>query len=233
MLYLNRGEIMKQKCAKYAAKLIQDGMVVGLGAGSTIGYLIDFIKDKDIQIVTPSVHTALLAQEAGLNVLETRFIDHIDIAFDGCDEVDFHCNALKSAGGIHTQEKIIASMADEYIVLIDESKYFQTLPFQHPIVLEVLCNAYCSVVKKVEALGGHCNVRKSETKDGFCISDEGNYLIDVTFDSIKDISYLNQTLLMMPGIVDTSLFVNIVSGIIMTSKDGVFKKDKDGEFYAL
>ena len=111
---------MKKKCALYASKLVKDGMVVGLGGGSTIQYLIDYVKDKDIQVVTPSAKTALKAQKEGLTVLNTQYVDHVDIAFDGCDEVDSHLNALKSGGGIHTQEKIIASMADEYIVLVDE-----------------------------------------------------------------------------------------------------------------
>lgn len=224
---------MKQICAKYASKYIQDGMVVGLGGGSTISYLVDFIKNKQIQIVTPSMHTAMLAQKAGLSILNTKFVDHIDIAFDGCDEVDAYGNALKSGGGIHVQEKIIASMADEYIVLIDQSKYFDTLPFKHPVVLEVLPNAYSVVLKKVKELGADVQIRKSDNKDGFTISDEGNYLFDAYFDYVEDIEILNQTLLMMPGVVDTSLFVGYVTGIIMTKNNKVYKKEKGRDFYAL
>lgn len=99
--------IMKKKCALYASILVKDGMVVGLGGGSTIQYLIDYVKDKDIQVVTPSAKTALKAQKEGLTVLNTQYVDHVDIAFDGCDEVDSHLNALKSGGGIHTQEKLL------------------------------------------------------------------------------------------------------------------------------
>lgn len=220
-------------CAKYASKYIQDGMVVGLGGGSTIGYLVDFVKDKQIQIVTPSVHTAMLVQKVGLTLLNTKFVDHIDIAFDGCDEVDANGNALKSGGGIHTQEKIIASMADEYIVLIDDRKYFDTLPFQHPVVLEVLPNAYSLVLKKVQELGANVRAREAMDKDGLTISDDGNYLLDAFFNHVEDVETLNQTLLMMPGIVDTSLFVGYVTGIIMTKKDQVFKKEKGRDFYAL
>lgn len=224
---------MKQICAKYASKYVQDGMIVGLGGGSTIGYLVDFIKDKQIQIVTPSMHTALLAQKAGLSILNTKFVDHIDIAFDGCDEVDANGNALKSGGGIHTQEKIIASMTDEYIVLIDQSKYFDTLSFKHPVVLEVLPNAYSVVLKKVQELGAKIKVRESLNKDGFTISDEGNYLFDAYFEHVEDIETLNQTLSMIPGVVDTSLFVGFVTGIIMTKDNHVLKKEKGRDFYAL
>lgn len=233
MIHLRWRMLMKKTCAKYASKFIKDGMVVGLGGGGTIQYLIDYVKDKDIQVVTPSVKTALKSQKEGLTVLNTQYVDHVDIAFDGCDEVDFHLNALKSGGGIHTQEKIIASMANEYIVLIDESKFHETLAFKTPVVVEVLPKAYGIVKKKLQLLNGNVVERVSDNKDGIMISDEGNLLLDVYFTDVNDISKLNQTLLMMPGVVDTSLFVDIITGIIMVNAKGAFKKEGKGEFYAL
>lgn len=230
---LKKVMIMKKKCALYASKLVKDGMVVGLGGGSTISYLIDYVKDKDIKVVSPSSKTVLLAQQAGLTVLNTQYVDHVDIDFDGCDEVDSHLNALKSGGGIHTQEKIIASMADEYIVLVDESKFHETLTFQVPVVVEVLPKAYSIVKKKLEELNGIVEWRSASNKDGFLMSDEGNILLDVYFDGVQDIRLLNQTLLMMPGVVDTSLFVDILTGMILVNDKGVFKKERNGEFYAL
>lgn len=229
---LKKVMIMKKKCALYASKLVKDGMVVGLGGGSTISYLIDYVKDKDIKVVSPSSKTVLLAQKMGLTVLNTQYVDHVDIAFDGCDEVDSHLNALKS-GGIHTQEKIIASMADEYIVLVDESKFHETLAFKVPVVVEVLPKAYSVVKKKLEKLNGNVELRTASNKDGFLMSDEGNILLDVYFDGVQDIRLLNQTLLMMPGVVDTSLFVDILTGMILVNDKGVFKKERNGEFYAL
>lgn len=230
---LKKVMIMKKKCALYASKLVKDGMVVGLGGGSTISYLIDHVKDKDIKVVSPSSKTVLLAQKMGLTVLNTQYVDHVDIAFDGCDEVDSHLNALKSGGGIHTQEKIIASMADEYIVLVDESKFHETLAFKVPVVVEVLPKAYSVVKKKLEKLNGNVELRTASNKDGFLMSDEGNILLDVYFDGVQDIRLLNQTLLMMPGVVDTSLFVDILTGMILVNDKGVFKKERNGEFYAL
>lgn len=230
---LKKVMIMKKKCALYASKLVKDGMVVGLGGGSTISYLIDYVKDKDIKVVSPSSKTVLLAQKMGLTVLNTQYVDHVDIAFDGCDEVDSHLNALKSGGGIHTQEKIIASMADEYIILVDESKFHETLAFKVPVVVEVLPKAYSVVKKKLEKLNGNVELRTASNKDGFLMSDEGNILLDVYFDGVQDIRLLNQTLLMMPGVVDTSLFVDILTGMILVNDKGVFKKERNGEFYAL
>ena len=76
-------------------------------------------------------------------------------------------------------------------------------------------------------------MRTASNKDGFLMSDEGNILLDVYFDGVQDIRLLNQTLLMMPGVVDTSLFVDILTGMILVNDMGVFKKEKDGEFHSL
>ena len=124
-------------------------------------------------------------------------------------------------------------MADEYIVLVDKTKFHETLAFQVPVVVEVLPKAYSIVKKKLEELNGIVEWRSASNKDGFLISDEGNILFDVYFKNVEDIHLLNQTLLMMPGIVDTSLFVDILTGMILVNDMGVFKKEKDGEFHSL
>ena len=117
---------MKKRSAKAALELIEDGMVVGLGGGETIGYLVEYLSQshKDVKIVTPSFATEQACIQAGLELLPLWSVGHVDLSFDGCDEVDQNMNALKSGGAIHTREKLIASMSDRYILLIDESKYF-------------------------------------------------------------------------------------------------------------
>ena len=124
-------------------------------------------------------------------------------------------------------------MADEYIVLVDETKFHETLAFQVPVVVEVLPKAFSIVKKKLEELNGNVELRTASNKDGFLMSDEGNILLDVYFNDVQDICLLNQTLLMMPGIVDTSLFVDILTGMILVNGKGVFKKERNGEFRAL
>ena len=107
---------MKKKCAKEALRYIKNNTIIGLGGGSTISYLISFIKEAglNIEVVTPSFKTASLCIENGLKVIPTWSVSKISVAFDGCDEVDENLTALKSGGGIHTNEKIIATMADDY-----------------------------------------------------------------------------------------------------------------------
>ena len=127
---------MKKRCANEALRYIKDNTIIGLGGGSTLSYLISFIKEAglNIEVVTPSFKTASLCIENGLKVLPTWSVNKISVAFDGCDEVDENLIALKSGGGIHTKEKIIATMADDYILLVDESKVVKRLEFKYPIV---------------------------------------------------------------------------------------------------
>lgn len=215
---------VKMDCAKAALGLIKNGMVIGLGGGSTISYLIDFIseeKDLNVKIVTPSFKTKLQCLKKGLKVLHTFEVDHIDVAFDGCDEVDENFNALKSNGGIHTQEKLIASMAEDFILLVDNSKYVKKLTFGHPVVLEILENSMSYVLKKTEELKGKPVLRSSNAKDGATISDNGHLLVDVFFEDVKDISKLGQELINICGVIDHSLFSNLVSKVLVAGDEGI------------
>lgn len=212
---------MKKRCAKEALKYIKDNMTIGLGGGSTIGYLISYIKEYglNVKVVTPSFKTANLCIENGLQVLPTWSVNNIDVAFDGCDEVDEELNALKSGGGIHTKEKIIASMSTEYILLVDESKFVKKLEFDYPVVLEIIPESKGYVESRIRELGGDPRMRSSEAKDGITITDSGLFLIDAFFDKdkISTIEKLNQELNSIVGVVDTSLFYKIATKAIVVS----------------
>lgn len=215
---------LKRSCAKEALKYIKNGMTVGLGGGRSIAYLIEYIReDKDlkVKIVTPSTQTKMLCIENGLEVLHTGFVDKVDIAFDGCDQVDENLNALKSGGGIHTKEKLIASMSDEYILLVDEAKVEKVLTFKAPVVLEILEDSFKYVERKVLELGGKPTVRTSDIKDGFTISDNGNLLMNVSFDNVKDINELSSSLINTCGVLETSLFTNVITKAIVASENGI------------
>jgi ribose 5-phosphate isomerase A len=215
---------LKKACAKEALKYIKNNTIIGLGGGSTISYLIDYIredKDLNVKVVTPSMKTQMLCIKNGLEVLHTCSVDKVVVAFDGCDEVDLNLNALKSGGGIHTKEKLIASMADDYILLVDDTKVVNTLTFKHPVVLEILQDSLRYVEKIVTELGGKPTIRNSSAKDGFTISDNGNLLIDVTFENITDIYKLENSLKNICGVIDTSLFINVVTKALVTSIEGI------------
>lgn len=210
---------MKKRCAAIAFKKIHPHMVIGLGGGSTIGFLVDMIKEAqlDIQIVTPSEKTKQHCLEAGLTVLDPSFIATIDLAFDGCDEVDQDLQVLKSMGGIHTEEKIIAKMAKEYIVLVDESKVSSTLSFRVPITLEVVREALTSVLSNLSAKAD-VTPRMSQTSDAYTFTSRGTILVEFTPNDKHSLKEWNTYLLMLPGIVDTSLFYNIATRAIVVTK---------------
>lgn len=213
---------MKRRCAEEAFKMIPQQGVIGLGGGSTIGFLIDILakSNHDVKIVTPSFQSEQHCLNKGLQVVPLHSVDHVDIAFDGCDEVDRQLHALKSGGGIHTKEKIIGSMADDYVLLVDESKVFDTLAFSHPVVLEIVKESYAYVVKQVDALGGQCHIRSASNKDGGIISDQGLLLLDVTFQQVDDIEMLHDALRRIVGVLEISLFVNVATKALIVKENG-------------
>lgn len=217
---------LKEKCALEALNYIKDHSIIGLGGGSTIAYLVEFLakKNLDIKIVTPSYQTAMLCLKHQLCVVPTWSVDHVDIAFDGCDEVDLKLNALKSGGAIHTKEKIIASMADDYVLLVDESKVFEKLPFDHAITIEIIPESIKYVQKELEKLGANVSMRQSKAKDGYTISDHGMFIMEAKFENVEDIQELDNSLKKITGIVDTSLFVGKVNFVLSIDDDGYIRK---------
>lgn len=217
------GDDLKKRCAQEALKYIRSNTIIGLGGGSTIAHLIGYIKESanmEVKVVTPSAKTKMLCIQNGLQVLHTCAVERIAVAFDGCDEVDEDLHAIKSGGGIHTREKLVASMAEEYILLVDDSKFVKTLTFTQPVVLEILEDSLKYVERMVTGLGGKPAVRSSTVKDGFIRSDDGNLLMDVTFGKSPSIQELDTSLQRICGVVDTSLFVNVVTKAIVVGEQG-------------
>lgn len=212
----------KQECARQALRYVPAEGIIGLGGGTTIAHLCRYIKEagKKVHIVTPSMDTLALCQRLGLSLLPLSLCEHVDIAFDGCDEVDMQLNALKSGGGIHLREKLIAHMADEYMLLAEESKVSSMLSFRHPIVIEVLEDAYAYVIARLKTLGAEVIEKSCSGKIGAMRSDHGNLLIDVHFAQIKDVRALNRQLEAIRGVLATSLFTEEVSKVLVIKEDG-------------
>lgn len=218
---------MKQRCAKEAFKRIKNDMIIGLGGGSTIAYLIDEIAASSLQvkIVTPSLQTKNLCLKRNLHVIPTDSVSKVDIAFDGCDEIDTNLRALKSNGGIHTKEKIIGSMAKDYVLLADESKLHDTLVFTHPIVLEIVKDSYQYVVEQVKALGGECKLRTVVNKNEEMLSDQF-LLVDAFFKEVDNIEKLHDTLRNIVGVLEISLFINVATKALIVKEKEVILIEK-------
>lgn len=219
---------MKQKCAQKAFEMVKDGMIVGLGGGSTVALLIQEIANgkKKIQAVTPSQDTLRLCIRYQIPVLPLEMTDTIDLAFDGCDELDDELNALKSCGGIHTREKIVALMAKEYVLLADEGKWSRKLSFAQPVTIEVLRPAVSYVIKCLEQMGAQVIQRRSDGKTGILVSDDGNYLLEARFEHVTQIGKLSEQLDRMMGIAGHSLFYQIAAKAVIAKSDGIVVKSR-------
>lgn len=200
-----------------AISLIKPGMTVGFGGGSTVGLLVKEAANlvNQIQVLTPSPTTRQLATVLGYTVIDPQYCDRIDIAFDGCDQLDHRHSALKSGGGIHTNEKIIATLADEYWLLAPKNRLVTQFNTDTPLVLEVLPKALALVMHRVAALGGQPTVRTAGNRDGLTLTDNGNLLIDCHFPSYDQLPKLNQQLSALAGVVETSYFDHLVTNAIL------------------
>ncbi|OOM79313.1 ribose-5-phosphate isomerase A [Clostridium puniceum] len=220
-------ENLRKLCAEKAMEYIKNDTVIGLGAGRNIACLIELLSievkknDLKIRIVTPSDNTKNICIKYGIEVLPTYLVEEVEVAFDGCGEVDKNFYASKGGGGVFTKEKIIGSMSKTYILLIDEEKLKEELSLIHPISLEVIKDSLGYVSKMVKNLGGNPSVRTSNNKDGYLITDDGNYLLDVNFDTIDDFKKLNDNLNNIVGVVGTSLFTREVNKLIISGENGI------------
>ncbi|MCW3112929.1 MAG: ribose 5-phosphate isomerase [Segetibacter sp.] len=224
---------LKKQAAQKAATLVEDKTTVGVGAGSTIAYLVEFlekaIKDGlDLTFVTSSFSTLQLLQTKMLNIKASSALKEIDIYFDGCDQLDKQLNALKSGGGIHTHEKLLASMAKQFVLIGDEAKLVDDFDLKYPVVLEILPQAAAFVPAKVNQLFEITRwlMRMNDKKDGPVITENGNYLIDVYFKKWPDLSSINPVLKSVSGIVETSLFYNMANKAIIAGEEGVVVLEK-------
>jgi len=218
---------LKKEAASAAISLIKPGQLVGFGAGSTIAYMIELLAEKaesarDIRVIASSFTTRQLLLKKGFTVISAADVSSIDIYFDGCDQLNHQFHALKSGGGIHTQEKLLASMAKEFIIAGDESKYVDAFTTGCPLVIEFLPQALQFVPVKLQQLFSNIQtaMRMNDKKDGAVITENGNYLLDVNFSEWPELANLNTTLKNIPGIVETSLFYNMVHKAVIAGKDG-------------
>lgn len=207
----------KEAAGRRAAELVVHGMRVGLGTGSTVHWTIVALGERrpDIVCTATSDRTHELATSLGLTVVSPDEIGALDIAIDGADEVDPMLNLTKGGGAAHTREKVVASMTDRFIVVVDESKLVPALgPFGTP--LEVLDFAPGIVARAVEALGsGPVTTREVR-------SDNGNLVMDAHFDAIADPAALSVALAQVPGLVEHGIFpATMVERVYVAAVDGV------------
>lgn len=214
--------LMKQYVGKAAADRVQSGTIVGLGTGSTTAYAIQYIGErlqsgelKDIKGIPTSFQATVLAKQYGIPLTTLDEVDHIDIAIDGADEVDPNKNLIKGGGAAHTREKIVDSLAEVFIVVVDNSKLVDRLGSTFLLPVEVIPMAMTPVMKALEKLGGKPTLRMGVKKAGPVVTDEGNLVIDVKFDAIENPVELEKEINNIPGVLDNGLFVGVADIILV------------------
>ena len=225
---LSNLEELKKLAGYKAAELICDGQTVGLGTGSTATHLVNRLAERihteglRIQAVSTSWSTTLQCRKLGIPLLDLGEVNHLDIAIDGADEIDSARNLIKGRGAAHLLEKIVASMADTYVIVADESKLVECLGEKFAVPLEVLPSAIGIVTARVESLGAKVTVRMgSPGKDGPVISDSGNLIVDAKFSRIPDPIQLATSLDAITGILEHGIFVGLTSKVIIATANGL------------
>ncbi len=219
--------------ATAALSMVKTGNIIGLGASSVMPSLIDLLwlerqNDLAIQIVSASYITRQLLLEKGFQPQPISAFSAIDIYFDGCDQLDHSLNAVKSGGGIHTMEKLLASMSKQFVLMADEVKYTKVFGTQFPLVLEVLPDA-CSfvqvalqqILKPVKM-----ELRMSDKMLGPVITENGNYLINIWFEHWPLAPTINQIRGTITGVVETSFFYQLAHKAILYGNEGVYQVTK-------
>ena len=214
---------MKEAVASAAVEELKDGMIVGLGSGSTAALMIKALgvklsngELKDIIGVTTSFQSEVIASELKIPLQNLSAIENIDIAIDGADEVDPSFQLIKGGGACHVQEKLVASLAQRFIVVVDSTKIVNTLNLGFKLPVEVLPSAWPQVQRKLRQLDGVSDLRMAEKKAGPIVTDQGNLVLDVMFKGgIKDPKTLEQKLNNIPGVLENGLFVNLTDDVLV------------------
>jgi len=212
----------KQMAGYRAAEFATNGMVVGLGTGSTAHWVIERLGQRvreglRIRAVATSIRSETLAREWGISIVPFGQIDGIDLAIDGADEVDAALNLIKGGGGSLLREKIVAAASRAFVVVVDESKRVARLG-KFPLPVEVVPFGWEMTAKALRKLG--CvPVLRSAAGAPF-VTDNGNYILDCSFGTIAAPESLYDQLNRIPGVVDNGLFLRMVSKLVVGHADG-------------
>ena len=215
---------IKELVGTQAAELVQSGMTIGIGTGSTVEWLIKALGKKvssglEIRAVSTSRATSALAAAYNIPLIELNDAPKIQLTIDGADEIDPQLNLIKGGGGALLQEKIVAIAADEMVIIADSSKLVKRLG-AYPLPVEVMIYNWKQVEKTIMRLF-ETPVELRMKKDGTpFVTDHGNYIIDIPFQEITDLRKVHQELKNIPGVAETGLFIGIAKRALIGYPDG-------------
>ena len=219
----------KQRSAEAACEYVKDGMIVGLGTGSTAEFAVKKIGELvrnglSIRGIPTSDATKILAESEGIPLIDFSETMFIDLTIDGADEIDANLNMIKGGGAALLREKIVASASREEIIIVGGSKLVQQLG-AFPLPVEVIPFGWQVVFNQLESLQGNPELRLKQGQPS--VTDQGNFIVDCHFRKIENPEQLEQHLNMIPGVVENGLFINLCTRMIMADGENIIIKNRN------
>jgi ribose 5-phosphate isomerase A len=216
----------KEAAARASLKFVKDGMVVGLGTGSTAAHFIQLLGEQvknglHIRGIPTSDRSRELAHSLGIPLTTLDECQEIAVTVDGADEVDPQLRLIKGGGGALLREKIVASATKQLVIVADVSKQVQRLG-KFPLPVEVIKFAQALVAKRIAALGAEVQLRTNDNGQPY-LTDENNHILDCRFGEIRDADALASELSDMPGVVEHGLFIRMASVALLGKEDEIIE----------
>lgn len=220
----------KKMAAMRAVEMVEPGMRIGLGTGSTAAHFVALLGVRvnaglTVICVPTSEETRKLAEACGITLSTLEEVPELDITFDGADEIDEELRMIKGGGGALLREKIVAMASDRVVIMVDESKLVETIG-AYKLPVEVVPFGLTATRDMIETLAADCGcegeVELRMTAEGKpFVTDNGNYILDCNFGQIDDAEDLDDALKFIPGVVESGLFLDICDVAIIAGDDGV------------
>lgn len=214
-------EEWKRAAAECVAKLVKDKMIIGLGSGTTMSHVVHVLAERRTKatLVPSSFAIQRLAASKGLRLGTLDDHPKLDLTIDGADEIDPNFNMIKGRGGAHTREKILISASKKVAIVVDRTKLVSRLGESVPVPVEILPFAQKFVMRKLAEMKGEPILRTISGGMPF-VTDNGNYIVDVKFDSIPRPAELEDAINHVPGVVENGLFTNCVDVVYVGYEGG-------------
>lgn len=224
---MNSQDQLKELAANRAVELVESGMIVGLGTGSTAAFAVKRIAQRldsgdltDIVGIPSSLATEELAGQLGIRLAGFESHTRIDVTIDGADEVDPDLNLIKGGGGALLREKVLAQATQRNVIIVDESKMSPKLGTTWALPIEVIPFAKDSAASFIESLGAKVRVRMTKDQSEF-LTDQNNIILDADFGPMSDPLALAAKLNERAGIVEHGLFLDLTADVVVAGREGI------------
>lgn len=224
---LSKSDLAKKAAGQAAANLVENGMIIGLGTGSTAIHFIEALIERrclglDVKAVATSVRSQTLAERGTIPLLDINTLSFIDLTIDGADEITLDLQMIKGGGGALLREKIVAHMSKKMIVIVDESKVVKNLG-KFPLPVEIVPFAHHVTLQFLNRMDYQPKLRLLDSQKPY-VTDNGNYIADLTlpFPCLDPYTH-NSRIRSLPGVVETGFFLEVANQMIIGYPDGKFE----------